>query len=240
MPSVDSGDAVFRQLGERWRFDGGFFQIVTGTFVGPDGFTFEREIVRHPGAVCVIPLEADRVHVLMIRQYRGSVDANVLELPAGKRDVEDEDPAVCAGRELVEEVGREAGKLTEVASFFNSPGFTDEHTICFLAEDLNECPREAHGVEEEHITIERVSLHDVEELMAAGDLVDAKSIIGLLAARAAVGWRSGPVPRTTPMQPSMQPAPAPPPAPASPPASAPAQGSQPSSLPSVPVTRSLQ
>ncbi len=157
--------------------------MATGTFVGPNGFTFEREIVRHPGAVCVVALEDDRRSVLMIRQYRGAIDTALLELPAGKRDVPDEDPALCAGRELAEEIGREARSMTEVARFYNSPGFTDEATICYLAEGLSVCPREAHGVEEEHLVIERISLDDIEELMAAGDLIDAKSIIGLFAAR---------------------------------------------------------
>jgi ADP-ribose pyrophosphatase len=192
MPSAEPGEPLFRQLGERARFDGGFFQIATATFVGPDGFTFEREVIRHPGAVCIVPLEDDGVHVLMIRQYRGAIDQSLLELPAGKRDVADEDPALCASRELVEEVGREAATMKEVARFYNSPGFADEETICFLAEGLTACPREAHGVEEEHITVERVSLHDIEELMAAGDLIDAKSIIGLAAARSALGWVTRP------------------------------------------------
>jgi len=177
-------------LGERARLDAGFFHVATGTFVGPDGFTFEREIVRHPGAVCVVPLEDDRRSVLMIRQYRGAIDTALLELPAGKRDVPDEDPALCAGRELAEEIGREARSLKEVARFYNSPGFSDEATICFLAEGLTVCPREAHGVEEENLVIERISLADIEELMAAGDLVDAKSIIGLMAARRSLGWVS--------------------------------------------------
>jgi 8-oxo-dGTP pyrophosphatase MutT (NUDIX family) len=191
MPSAETPDSSFRQLGERERFDAGFFQIVTGTFVAPDGFAFERQVVRHPGAVCVVALEDDRRSVLMIRQYRGAVDARLLELPAGKRDVAEEDPALCASRELVEEIGRESSSIKEVARFYNSPGFTDEETICFLAEGLREVPREAHGVEEEHIVIERVSLDDVEKLMASGDLVDAKSIIGLLAARSALGWLAG-------------------------------------------------
>lgn len=185
---VDRPDEAegFRKIGERARFDGGFFQVFAATFVGPDGFTFEREVIRHPGAVCAVPLEEDRRHVLTIRQYRGAVGQSLLELPAGKRDVEGEDPKDCVARELVEEVGREAGVLTEVARFYNSPGFSDEMTICYLAEDLVECERSAHGIEEEHLTIERIALDEVEELMASGDLVDAKSIIGLLAARAAL------------------------------------------------------
>jgi 8-oxo-dGTP pyrophosphatase MutT (NUDIX family) len=185
-------EPLFRQLGERGRFDGGFFQIVTATFVGPDGFTFEREVLRHPGAVCVVPLEDDERHVLMIRQFRGAIDQGLLELPAGKRDIPDEDPALCAERELIEEIGRRAATFKEVARFYNSAGFSDEETICFLAQGLTECEREAHGIEEEHLTVERIALDDIEELMAAGDLVDAKSIIGLLAARTALGWTTHP------------------------------------------------
>jgi ADP-ribose pyrophosphatase len=201
MPSADVPENPFRHLGEREQLDGGFFRFVTGTFVGPDGFTFEREIVRHPGAVCIVALEDDHRSVLMIRQYRAAVDVGLLELPAGKRDVADEDPALCAGRELAEEIGREATSMTEVARFYNSPGFSDEETICFLAEGLHEVPREAHGVEEEHIVIERIQLSAVEDLMASGDLVDAKSIIGLLAARSALGWVTrapGVTPRSIP------------------------------------------
>ncbi len=183
---MPSSEEPFRRIGERPRFDGGFFTVLTGTFVGPDGFTFEREVIRHPGAVCAVPLEDDRRHVLMIRQYRGAVDRPLLELPAGKRDVEGENPRVCAARELVEEIGREAGELTEIARFYNSPGFSDELTICYLAESLVPCAREAHGIEEEHLTIERIALEDIERLMSSGDLVDGKSIIGLYAARSAL------------------------------------------------------
>ncbi len=194
MSFADVPEAPFRQLGERARFDGGFFQVVTATFVGPDGFTFEREVIRHPGAVCVVALEDDRRSVLMIRQYRGAVDTALLELPAGKRDVPEEDPAVCAERELAEEIGRVAASMTEVARFYNSPGISDEATICYLAEGLREVPRQAHGVEEEHLVVECVSLGDLEDLMASGELVDAKSIIGLLAVRAAIGWVARPLP----------------------------------------------
>ncbi len=179
-PEADTD--AFRRIGERTRFDGGFFKVATATFVGPNGFTFERQIVRHPGAVCAVPLEADRQHVLMVRQYRGAVGQHLLELPAGKRDIEGEDPMVCMRRELVEEIGHEARTLTETARFFNSPGFTNEMTICYLAEDLAPCERDARGIEEEHLAIERIRLGEVEELMAAGDLIDAKSIIGLMAA----------------------------------------------------------
>ena len=174
---------AFRPIGERVRFSGDRLRVVIGTFVGPDGFTFEREIVRTFDAVCVVALERDLEHVLLVRQYRGPVDLALLELPAGKRDVPGELAETCAARELKEEVGAEAEKLTELGSFYNSPGFCDEMTICFLAEGLRAGKREADGVEEEHLVVERVSLSSVDDLIATGDIADAKTIVGLLLAR---------------------------------------------------------
>ena len=183
--------AAFRQIGERPRFSGERLKVVSGTFVGPNGFTFEREIVRTFGAVCVVPLESDREHVLLVRQYRGAVDRALLELPAGKLDVPGESPELCAARELAEEVGVEAGRLEELGRFFNSPGYSDELTFCFLAEQLRDCARAADGIEEEHSVVERISLGAVEDLIEAGDLADAKTIAGLLLARSRL---EGPLP----------------------------------------------
>jgi ADP-ribose pyrophosphatase len=174
---------AFRQIGERGRFAGARLKVAVGTFVGPDGFTFEREIVRTFDAVCIVPLEADRDHVLVVRQYRGPVDQALLELPAGKLDVPGEPPELCAARELKEEVGADAERFTEIGRFFNSPGFCDEHTTCFLAEGLTAGKRLADGIEEEHLVVERISLSATDELIASGDIVDAKTIIGLLLAR---------------------------------------------------------
>jgi 8-oxo-dGTP pyrophosphatase MutT (NUDIX family) len=182
----------FRLLGERERFAGGFLRLVTGTFVGPDGFTFERDIVRHPGAVCVVPLEDDGVHVMLVRQYRAAIGEALLELPAGKLDVAGEPPEDCARRELIEEIGSDTRSLVELGWFYNSPGFTDERTWCFLAEGLIADRRSAQGVEERHMTIERVRLGDVDGLVAAGQLIDAKSLIGLFLARSLLASRARP------------------------------------------------
>lgn len=182
--------AGFRRIGERERLAGFFFTHVTGTFVDPEGFTFEREIVRHPGAVCIAAIEADARHVIFVRQYRAALDTNLLELPAGKRDSPGEPPELCARRELAEEVGVLAGRITELGRFFNSPGFTDEETICYLAEELHTTTREAHGVEEHHLTIERVDLATLDALMADGVLVDGKSIICCLLVRDELARRS--------------------------------------------------
>lgn len=190
MPSPEQPG--FRRIGERERLSNSFIRLVTGTFVDPDGYTFEREIVRHLGAVCIVPLEDDGKHLLCVRQYRAPLDSTVLELPAGKMDVPGELAELCARRELAEEVGKEAEVFTELGSFYNSPGFTDERTTCFLAEGLKEVGREHHGVEEQHMTVERVPLARFWELVRDGTVIDAKTIIGVaLAERALAGRNRG-------------------------------------------------
>jgi nudix-type nucleoside diphosphatase (YffH/AdpP family) len=186
---VSHGKGSFRPLGERERFAGSFLRLVTGTFVGPDGFIFDRDIVRHPGAVVVVPLEEDERHVICIRQFRAPVGEILLELPAGKLDVDGEPAIECAGRELAEEVGMRASQLTELCSFYNSPGFSDERSTVFLAEGLEPCARSAQGVEEHHIEIERIDLSQTERLISSGKIVNANAIIGLMLVRDAIRRR---------------------------------------------------
>ncbi len=124
--------------------------------------------------------------VIMLRQYRAAVDRELLEIPAGKRDVDGEDIETLALRELKEEIGMRAGSLIKLAEFYNSPGFCDEHSFVFMAIDLTETASSAQGVEEEHMTIERVPLDAVPGLIASADIVDAKTIIGLTLARDAL------------------------------------------------------
>jgi len=142
-------------------------------------------VVHHPGAVSVVPLLDDGT-VVLVRQYRAAVDRDLLEIPAGKRDVAGEAPELTAHRELAEEIGMQAGRLEQLAEFYNSPGFCDEHSFVFLARDLEPCGNSLQGVEEQHMTVEHVALADVPGLIASGELVDAKSIIGLSLAREAL------------------------------------------------------
>ena len=180
--------AGFRKLDERVLHKGELITTVEGTFADPSGATFSREVVHHPGAVSVVPVLGESA-VLLVRQYRAAVDRELLEIPAGKRDVSGEPPELTAARELEEEVGMRAGRLRELARFYNSPGFSDEHSVVFLALDLEACDSSAQGVEEQHMTIERVALTDVPRLIADGELLDAKSIIGLCLAREALAPR---------------------------------------------------
>ena len=173
--------AEFRKLDERIVWSGTLVSAGTGTFLDPDGNTFERDVVHHPGAVVVVPVvDGD---VILVRQYRAAIDRELLEVPAGKRDVTDEPVELTAQRELEEEVGMRAGSMVKLAEFYNSPGFCDEHSFLFLATDLTPCATSFQGHEEQHMTIERVALDRVPELIASGELVDAKSIVGLCVVR---------------------------------------------------------
>ncbi len=181
----------FHKLAEREVFRGSLISVAEATFAGPSGDTFERDVVHHPGAVVVVPLFDDGT-VVMVRQYRAALDRMLLEIPAGKRDVDGEPVEVTARRELEEEVGLRAGRLDKLAEFYNSPGFCDELAFLFLARDLTDCGRSVQGEEEEHMTVERVALADLGDLVASGELTDGKSIIGLsltaaLLAREAAG-----------------------------------------------------
>jgi 8-oxo-dGTP pyrophosphatase MutT (NUDIX family) len=172
----------FRRLGENTVYSGSLITVATASFEAPDGSRFEREIVHHPGAVVVVPVTVDDT-VLMVRQYRAAVGDELLEVPAGKRDVDGEPTEVTAQRELAEEVGRRAGRLELMATFYNSPGFTDEHTWLYMASDLEEVPHDPQGAEELHMALEEIALADVPGMIARGAIVDAKSIVGLCLAR---------------------------------------------------------
>ena len=175
----------FRKRAERLVHQGSLISVAVGTFEAPDGTTFQRDIVHHPGAVSIVPVDDERA-VFMVRQYRAAIDADLLEIPAGKRDVEGEPPEETARRELQEEVGMRAGRLQKLAEFYNSPGFSDERSWVFLAVDLEPCDMSAHSPEEQEMTVERVPLDEVPMLIGTGRLLDAKSIIGLCLARDAL------------------------------------------------------
>jgi ADP-ribose pyrophosphatase len=178
--------ATFRPAGERLIYQGHIISVATGSFLDPEGAPFERDIVRHPGAVSAVPLLDDDT-VVLVRQYRAALDLDLLEIPAGKRDVADEPPERTAHRELEEEIGMRAGRLDLLAEFYNSPGFCDEHSWVFLARDLTVTQTDLQGIEEQHMVIEHVRLDDVPAMIASAQITDAKTIIGLTLALRQLG-----------------------------------------------------
>ncbi len=177
---------AFRKLSEEQIWEGAVITVAQGRFASPDGDEFERDVVHHPGAVSVVPFLEEERAVLLLRQYRAAVDGELLEIPAGKLDVDGEGTEATARRELEEEVGLRAGRLEKLGQFYNSPGFSDEYSVVYLGRELERCQTSLQGVEEQHMTVEHVALDDVPGLIASGQIVDAKTIIGLCLAREAL------------------------------------------------------
>ena len=168
----------FRKGPEQELHRGAIIRVVEGRFTAPDGAELTRDVVHHPGAVSVVPLHDDG-RVTLIRQYRAAVDEDLLEIPAGLRDVEGEALEVTAQRELAEEVGLRAGRLEKLCEFYNSAGFSDELSHVYLGTELSEVDHARHSVEEAHATVEVVALADVPQMIADARIRDAKTVIGL-------------------------------------------------------------
>jgi 8-oxo-dGTP pyrophosphatase MutT (NUDIX family) len=177
----------FRILGSQSIVDTGFIRLAELDVEG-EGERFTRLVVHHPGAVVAVPVEPDREHVLLVSQYRAAADRELLEVVAGKRDVEGEAPETTASREMHEEIGRRPGRLVKLCEFFNSPGFSDEYTHLYAALDVEKLDAPAAvNAEERAMTVERVHVDEVDDLVAEGRIVDAKSIVGLLLTRRYLG-----------------------------------------------------
>ena len=174
----------FRWIGEREVHQGYVWRVVVAEFESPDGERFDRDIVRSPGAVGIVPLIFDpegNASVLLVAQYRPPYARTIIEIPAGMRDVDDEPPEVTAQRELIEEAGMEAGRLDHLVDILPSPGLTDSVTIIFLATECAPVERDLHGPEEQHMTLLHLPLVDALAMVDNGEIQDAKTVVGLLA-----------------------------------------------------------
>jgi len=164
-------------------YEGKIVDVRTDTFRYSDGEEAEREIVAHPGAVGIVAYDEDIVW--LVRQPREAVDdPGLLEVPAGKLDVEGESRLDCAKRELEEEVGLRASEWSEWKRFFTSPGFAEEEVTIFEATGLREID-DFEPDPSERIEILRWPLSDLDGAIEACH--DSKSLIGLLELRSRLG-----------------------------------------------------
>lgn len=157
-------------------FSGRVFEIEQLEMTMPNGVETTREILKHPGAVCMVPVTAEG-NILMVTQYRAAVGTRLLELPAGTLEV-GEAPLECAGRELQEEVGHEAANIEPLGGFYVAPGYTSEYIHLFVCKDLS--PAVLPGDEDEDIEIRNVSIEQALAHIENGVIHDAKSVIGIL------------------------------------------------------------
>jgi len=164
----------------------GFLSLCEEEFESPSGERCTRWTVKHPGVVAAVPV-IDRPGgptALLVRQFRPALREWVLEIPAGKLDVPGEEPQAAMVRELVEEIQHRPGRLVKVAELLNAPDFCTQRTHLYVAFDLEPCESVLPAEHEEHdMTIEPVAFSDVPGLIAAGELVDARTIVGLLLAQ---------------------------------------------------------
>jgi ADP-ribose pyrophosphatase len=160
-------------------FKGHVVKLAVHTVRLPNGETGKREVVHHPGAVALVALEGalDGDQVLLVRQYRTAASQILYEIPAGTlnpgENVED-----CAIRELQEETGYKPGKLEKLAGFFVAPGYTTEYIQLFLATELSES--RLNTDDDEFVDLVRMPLREALLMIERGEIVDGKSIIGLL------------------------------------------------------------
>jgi 8-oxo-dGTP pyrophosphatase MutT (NUDIX family) len=168
-------DRAFQALGGETVYDGRLVQVRVERYRHADGEEVTREIVRHRGATGVVAY--DEQQVWLVRQPREAVDErDLLEIPAGRLDVEGEQPLEAAQRELAEEIGRGARTWEPILEYYSSAGFTDERVYLFAATDLHD----AHAESEENERIEALAwpLSRLDE--AIGQCRDAKTLIGLM------------------------------------------------------------
>ncbi len=156
---------------------------------GPDGRTRPREIVRHPGAVAVLPLlEGEQGRkIILVRQYRPPLEKEIWEIPAGTLKP-GEDPLECAKRELEEETGYRAKRWDKLAAYYTTPGFCDERLALFLARGLEQ--GQYSPEEGEFIELGQFTLDELEEMLRRHELEDAKTLIAVLALLSFPDYRS--------------------------------------------------
>jgi ADP-ribose pyrophosphatase len=141
----------------------------------PNGATVELEIIHHPGAAAIVPMK-DEETVLLIRQYRHAAGGYILEIPAGTLRP-GEDPGACAARELEEEIGFRPSALEPLATFFTTPGFTDEVIHIYKATGL--MPGKQNLDHDEVLEVVELPLREAIGRIGDGTIRDGKTIVGL-------------------------------------------------------------
>lgn len=189
---------TFEVLDSRTEYTGRVLALRIDKVSMPGDAVAVREVVEHPGAVAILALDEDQ-QVTMVHQYRHPLRRRLWELPAGLLDVHGEDPVCTAQRELVEEVGLAATDWSVLVDVAASPGFTDESVRVYLAGGLSSVQRPVPGADEEaDLVVRRFPLVDAVAMVMSGEVVNAASIGGILAAQAVCGGSVQPRPVDAP------------------------------------------
>lgn len=161
-----------KQVSEKVAYEGNFLKILNVDVILPDGNKANRDIIRHPGASAVLPIN-ENGEVILVRQWRTPLNKTLLEVPAGKLE-KGEDPLVCAERELEEETGFKASKLEYMGSIATVPGFCDEIIHLYLATGITSGVK--GGDEDEFTEVEMVTIDEMKAMIKSGEIIDTKTI----------------------------------------------------------------
>ena len=160
-------------------FEGRVIKVRKDTVELPNGAQGYREVVTHPGAVAVLPID-EKGDAVLVRQYRYAMGEELLEAPAGKLE-KGEDPLECAKRELSEETGCTAGQMIKLGCIYSSPGFTNEKLHLYLALDLTR--GEASPDEDEFLNTETMPFDELCGRIIKGEIHDSKTVAIAMLAR---------------------------------------------------------
>ncbi len=170
---------ILRRVDRKMRYRGTVLKLYSDFVELPDGKIAEWDYLEHNGGAAVVPVTNDK-KILMVRQYRNAIDRFTLEIPAGARDFENEPTIQCAAREVEEETGYRAGKLKKLLSLRSAVAFCNEAIDIYLATELTKIGQ--HLDEGEDIDVEEYTIDELMERIYAGELQDAKTVAGILAA----------------------------------------------------------
>ncbi|GMV86481.1 MAG: ADP-ribose pyrophosphatase [Dehalococcoidia bacterium] len=165
-----------RLISSETAYAGRLFDVSVDRIEMDGGVVALRETIRHPGAVCMVPVTAEG-NLLFVTQYRHAAGRRLLELPAGTLEP-GEEPLDAVGRELQEEVGQRPGRIEPMGGFFVAPGYTTEYIHLFVCSQLE--PSRLAGDEDEDIEVEERTPGEALAAIEAGEICDAKSVIGVL------------------------------------------------------------
>ena len=162
-------------MARKYAFKGKLLKVYTEKKKFPNGYVGKLEIVKHPGAVLIIPF-LSRDKIVLIKQYRPVINSYIWELPAGTLS-KGENPLACAKRELVEEIGYEAKSWKKIGYIYPAPGYTTEKIAIFKASRLKKVPCDRQ--EDELITSSIFTTKKLQKLVKSSNLVDAKTLAAL-------------------------------------------------------------
>ncbi|SDJ66137.1 NUDIX hydrolase [Sediminibacillus albus] len=167
-----------RTITSKHIFEGKVVNLQVDEVELPDGKRSKREIIKHPGAVAIIPVTKEN-KIVFVKQYRKPLEKSLIEIPAGKLEP-GEVPEVTAKRELEEETGYTTDNLTFLTSFYTSPGFADEIIHLYVTKDIVPLQELVDGDEDEFVEIMELSLEEAEQLVKEQRIHDAKTAYAIL------------------------------------------------------------